>query len=177
MKVTSRPRKHRTAERRKRRPRPLLPKPANLPNPGPNRRQPSQKRPKPAAPVPKSPEDKKQSEKEKKLAKKKELQQRVARAPLEGRGVLAAPPAVLVRNATIWTCGPEGRIEHADLLVEGGKVRKVGTGIAAPKNALVIEGEGLHVTPGLVDCHSHSVILGDVNEGTLPSSAMVRIGD
>src|SRR5581483_3339378 len=97
--------------------------------------------PKTAAAVAKSPEDKKQSEKEKKLAKKKELQQRVARAPLEGRGVLAAPPAVLVRNATIWTCGPEGRIEHADLLVEGGKVRKVGTGIAAPKNALVIEGE------------------------------------
>jgi imidazolonepropionase-like amidohydrolase len=120
--------------------------------------------------------DEKKKEEEK-LAKKKELQKRLARAPLEGRGVLTNPPAVLVRNATIWTCGPAGKMEHADLLVEGGKIKSVSTNIAAPTNALVIDGTGLHVTPGLIDCHSHSFILGDVNEGTLPSSAMVRIGD
>ena len=33
------------------------------------------------------------------------------------------------------------------------------------------------MTPGLIDCHSHSMIVGGVNEGTLPSSAMVRIAD
>src|SRR5215471_191238 len=32
-------------------------------------------------------------------------------------------------------------------------------------------------SPGLIDCHSHTAILGGVNEGTLPSSAMVRIRD
>jgi imidazolonepropionase-like amidohydrolase len=36
---------------------------------------------------------------------------------------------------------------------------------------------GLHITPGLIDAHSHSAILGAVNESTLPSTAMVRIGD
>jgi N-acetylglucosamine-6-phosphate deacetylase len=42
---------------------------------------------------------------------------------------------------------------------------------------LVIDGKGLHVTPGLIDCHSHTAILGTVNENTLPSTAMVRIRD
>src|SRR5215471_16897691 len=32
-------------------------------------------------------------------------------------------------------------------------------------------------SPGLIDCHSHTAILGAVNESTLPSTAMVRIQD
>src|SRR5205823_6461277 len=40
-----------------------------------------------------------------------------------------------------------------------------------------IDGHGLHLTPGLIDCHSHTAILGAVNESTLPSTAMVRIRD
>src|SRR5439155_3296690 len=47
----------------------------------------------------------------------------------------------------------------------------------AGKETLVIDGRGLHVTPGLIDCHNHSLVLGAVNENTLPSTAMVRIGD
>ena len=43
--------------------------------------------------------------------------------------------------------------------------------------ALIIEGSGRHVTPGLVDAHNHSMVLGAVNEATIPSTAMVRIGD
>lgn len=112
-----------------------------------------------------------------KKARLTELQKRVARAPLEGRGVLANPPAVLLRNATLWTCGPQGILTNADLLMERGVIKALGTNLTGPDSALVIDGKGLFVTPGLIDCHSHSMILGDVNEGTLPSSAMVRIGD
>jgi imidazolonepropionase-like amidohydrolase len=123
--------------------------------------------------------DKKKQDKEKKVAKQKELQKRVAHPPMEGRGVLTNPPAVLIRNATIWTSGPKGILEHAMLLASGGKVSAIGGegDTSVPRNTLEIDGTGLFVTPGLIDCHSHSMILGGVNEGTLPSSAMVRIGD
>src|SRR5579884_522198 len=125
----------------------------------------------------KSKPEKKKEDKEAKLAKQKELQKRVARPPLEGRGVLTNAPVIWVRNATIWTCGPEGVLTNADLLVRNGKIAKVGKFEGNFPNALVIDATGEHVTPGIIDCHSHSFILGDVNEGTIPSSAMVRIGD
>ena len=32
------------------------------------------------------------------------------------------PGAVLVRNATVWTSGPNGKLENADLLVRDGKI-------------------------------------------------------
>jgi N-acetylglucosamine-6-phosphate deacetylase len=42
---------------------------------------------------------------------------------------------------------------------------------------LQIDGRGLHVTPGLIDAHSHTAILGAVNESSIPSSAMTRVAD
>ncbi len=103
--------------------------------------------------------------------------ERTARSPLEGRGVLAAPEAVLIKGATLWTSGSQGRLYEADLLVLGGKISKVGKNLNAPANATVIEGQGKHVTPGLIDAHNHSMVLGGVNEATIPSSAMVRVAD
>jgi imidazolonepropionase-like amidohydrolase len=107
--------------------------------------------------------------------------ERIARAPLDGKGPLATPPAVLVRGATLWTCGGQGRLEQADLLIVGGKIQAIGTDLKAPsqfgETAVVIDGAGKHVTPGLIDAHNHSMILGAVNEGTLPCSAMVRVAD
>ena len=122
--------------------------------------------------------DKEKAEKEKKLAKMKEVQKRVARAPLEGRGMLTNPPAILIRNATIWTCGPAGILTNASLWLKDGKIEAVGdVQSGAGTDTLVIDGTGLVVTPGLIDCHSHNMIIGDVNEATVTSSAMVRIGD
>ncbi len=87
------------------------------------------------------------------------------------------PEHVLVRGATIWTSGPEGVLEEADLLVTSGEIAAVGEGLEAPEGALVIDGAGKHVTPGLIDAHSHSMIVGGVNEATHTVTAEVRIGD
>ncbi len=92
-------------------------------------------------------------------------------------GPVAAPAAVVVRGATIWTQGPAGILESADLVVSGGKVVAVGKGVAAPAGALEIDGRGKHVTPGIIDAHSHTAVDGDVNEGTHNVTAEVRIRD
>jgi len=106
---------------------------------------------------------------------------RVARSPMDGRGPLAEPKAILIEHATVWTCGPRGTLTNADVLVVGNQIKAVGQGLNARSDysgpPLVIDGHGLDVTPGLIDCHSHTAILGAVNESTLPSTAMVRIQD
>jgi imidazolonepropionase-like amidohydrolase len=123
------------------------------------------------------------AEKEKAETKKKEARERtkkrVARAPWAGRGPSATPPAVLIQNAVIWTSAEAGILTNASLLVVNGTIRSVGTVPtgALPDGTLVLDMPGIHISPGILDCHSHSMILGGVNEGTLPSSAMVRIGD
>lgn len=84
---------------------------------------------------------------------------------------------VLVRGATVWTMVPGQSPHQADLLVVNGKVQAVGSGLAAPAGAMVVDGTGLHLTPGLIDCHSHTAIEGDVNEYTFNCTSMVRIKD
>jgi hypothetical protein len=75
------------------------------------------------------------------------------------------PAAVLVRNATVWTQGPQGIIENGDLLVQAGRVTQVGRNLQAPAGAVVIDGTGKHVTPGLIDAHLHAGASGGINEG------------
>ena len=105
--------------------------------------------------------------------------------PLADFGVATpfAPACVLVEGATVWTAADAEIVPDCDLLVRGGKIAAVGTGLRAKltpdelKDAHVIDGRGLHVTPGLVDCHSHTGIDGGVNEWTQNVTAEVRIQD
>jgi imidazolonepropionase-like amidohydrolase len=100
---------------------------------------------------------------------------------LTAAAVLAVAPAfgatVLVRNATVWTQGPKGTISQGDVLAVDGKIVRVGSGLTAPAGALVIDGTGKHLTPGLIDCHSHTAIRGGVNEGSNNITAEVRVND
>ncbi len=119
---------------------------------------------------------------DKKMTKqeKETLRATLTDAPAQqDRGPYLTPPAVYIKSAVVWTSGPQGRLENAGLLIVDGRIKAVGNIPPAdvPGEALVIDRPGIHVTPGLIDCHSHSMIIGGVNEGTLPSTAMVRIGD
>src|SRR5436190_1047810 len=87
------------------------------------------------------------------------------------------PKAVLIQGATIWTSGPQGTLQNADLLVTAGKISTVGPGLKAPGGTVVVDGKGMHVTPGIVDCHSHTAISRGVNESSHAVTCEVRIGD
>ena len=43
----------------------------------------------------------------------------------------------------------------ADILVEAGKIKRIGKNLKAPKGATVVDAQGLMVYPGFIDAHSH----------------------
>ena len=86
------------------------------------------------------------------------------------------PAAVVVRNATVWTQGPQGILEGADLLVRAGTVEEVGMDLDAPGGAVEIDATGKHVTPGMIDPHIHSGVSA-VNESGFAIVPEVRMGD
>jgi imidazolonepropionase-like amidohydrolase len=109
-------------------------------------------------------------------------QREYALAPLvfpNGPYGLPSPPpqrAVLFRNATVWTCSPAGVLQNTDVLIRGGKIAAIGRGLKESADT-VIDATGKHLTPGILDEHSHIAIEGGVNEGTHAVTAEVRIGD
>ncbi len=93
----------------------------------------------------------------------------------ENRPVM--PDHLVLRNAVIWTQGPQGRIENSDMLVSKGRIVEIGNNISAPRRAVEIDAAGKHITPGLVDPHLHSSIKGGVNEVGNNMTPETRIKD
>jgi len=60
----------------------------------------------------------------------------------------------LIRGATILD-GKGGQIENGEILLRDGKIVAVGQTVEAPGDAVVIDGRGKFVTPGVIDAHSH----------------------
>ncbi|WP_346836659.1 amidohydrolase [Microbulbifer sp. SAOS-129_SWC] len=73
---------------------------------------------------------------------------------------------VLIRGATLLT-GTDEQLDNTDLLLADGKIARIGKGLKAPKDALVIDGHDKWVTPGIIDVHSH---LGDYPAPAIESS-------
>ncbi|MCS7034390.1 MAG: amidohydrolase family protein, partial [Phycisphaerae bacterium] len=93
------------------------------------------------------------------------------------RSLPEQPSAVVFRNAIVWTCGPAGVIEQGDVLIENGRIKAVGRSLNAPPGAEVVDCSGRHLTPGIIDCHSHMATDGGVNEAGQNITAEVRISD
>ncbi|HUY36855.1 MAG TPA: amidohydrolase family protein [Pirellulales bacterium] len=88
------------------------------------------------------------------------------------------PDAVWFEHATVWTCGPHGMLNDASVLLRAGKIAYVGPRMKMPDDdALVIDCAGKHLTPGIIDCHTHIATDGGVNEQGQTITAEVRIGD
>lgn len=85
------------------------------------------------------------------------------------------PAETLIRNATLLTI-TNGTLENSDILIRRGKIAAIGKGLKAAANARVIDAGGRFVLPGIIDCHSHSM-LDAINEGSLSVTSMVRTRD
>jgi imidazolonepropionase-like amidohydrolase len=93
---------------------------------------------------------------------------------------------LLVKHATIWTSAT-GNLADASIAIHDGKIAFVGTekqlgdwfqkGVKLTQPWDEIDATGKHLTPGIIDCHSHTGISGGVNEAGRAISAQVRIAD
>ncbi len=86
----------------------------------------------------------------------------------------------LIKNATIMTAaGPT--IANGSIFLKDGKIAAIGANVSAPPDAVIIDGSGKYVTPGIIDIHSHMGVYAvpnanarsDGNEATNPNTAQV----
>lgn len=89
-------------------------------------------------------------------------------------------PPVVIRNATIMTAAGQ-EIQGGSILFRDGRIVAVGATVDAPADAVVVDGTGKWVTPGVIDTHSHIGVYAapggqaesDGNEATNPVTAEV----
>ncbi|MEX2155864.1 MAG: amidohydrolase [Gemmatimonadales bacterium] len=89
-------------------------------------------------------------------------------------------PPVVIRNATIMTAAGQ-EIQGGSILFRDGRIVAVGPTVDAPADAIVVDGTGKWVTPGVIDTHSHLGVYAapgtqaesDGNEATSPVTAEV----
>jgi imidazolonepropionase-like amidohydrolase len=89
-------------------------------------------------------------------------------------------PPVLIRNATIMTATGQ-ELTGASILFRDGRIVTLGAGVQAPGDAVIVDGTGKYVTPGIIDTHSHLGVYAapgtqaesDGNEATNPVTAEV----
>ena len=94
-----------------------------------------------------------------------------------GRAAMPSQQPTLIKNATVWTSDAAGKLESTDVLLENGKIARIGQNLAVPKGGRSIDGTGKHLAPGIIDEHSHIAVAGGVNEGTQAVTSEVRVGD
>ena len=82
------------------------------------------------------------------------------------------------KNATIWTVDSLGTIV-GDLWIKDGVIKEVGKQIEITdtNELIIIDASNKHISPGIIDEHSHIAIERGVNEGSHAVTSEVRIGD
>lgn len=82
---------------------------------------------------------------------------------------------MLIRNGTVITV-TNGTLANTDVLVENGRISRIGQGLSAPAGAEVYDATGKFVMPGIIDPHSHGMS-DATNESSLSVTSMVRMQD
>ncbi len=115
----------------------------------------------------------KKEQKEDKKSSKPEVGEVIFPFVAHGTSSLPEQETLLIKNATVWTNGATGVVEDTDVLIENGKITKIGKDLSS-RNAKIIDGTGKHLTAGIIDEHSH---IGGGGNDWAANSSMVRIGD
>lgn len=83
--------------------------------------------------------------------------------------------SVLLQGGTVYTVAGQDPFV-GDVLIEDGKITAIGDSLSAPSGVPVYDASGKHVSPAMLDAHSH-LALASINEGSMSITAEVRVGD
>lgn len=78
-----------------------------------------------------------------------------------------------IKNAKIINA--DGISEAKEILIEGGKITKVGNALKAPAAARVVDVKGRIVTPGLIDIHVHFRVPGQEYKETIETGSRAAV--
>jgi len=84
---------------------------------------------------------------------------------------------VFISGARILTVAKAGTIDKGSIFIREGRIVSVGPDLTAPEGIPVIDGAGLTVMPGIIDCHSHIAMEGGLNEMSQTLTPEVRVRD
>jgi imidazolonepropionase-like amidohydrolase len=93
-----------------------------------------------------------------------------------GRSEIPQQEDVLFKNTTVWTNEKEGKLLNTDVLVQKGKIVRIGKDLTVHAGVRIIDGTGMHLTPGIIDEHSH-IALDATNEMGQAITSEVRAAD
>lgn len=98
--------------------------------------------------------------------------------PFNGYGFTTTPKQenILIKNATVWTNEKEGALSNTDVLIKNGKIAAIGKNLSDGA-AKIIDGTGKHLSPGIIDEHSHIAGTGGINECSQSVTSEARIAD
>jgi imidazolonepropionase-like amidohydrolase len=94
---------------------------------------------------------------------------------VDGQAQNRGPRVVALRGGTVYTV-TKGTIPNGTVVLRDGKIAAVGANVEIPAGAEVVDVTGKHITPGIIDAHSHIAVDG-INEGGTTVSSMTGMED
>jgi adenine deaminase len=78
-----------------------------------------------------------------------------------GRAETPLPTSVAITNVSVFDSVQEQMLPARTVVIKGERIQAIGASVPVPRDALLIDGKGQFLIPGLIDAHVHLVHLSD----------------
>lgn len=79
----------------------------------------------------------------------------------------AADNDLMIADVTLVSPERPAPLEHADVIIRGGRIAQVGVGLGASSPSRRVDGRGRYLVPGLIDSHVHVASQGPLDDAAI----------